>query len=37
MTFEYTADQISLCDSVRKMLREIATPEYIRATAREGR
>jgi alkylation response protein AidB-like acyl-CoA dehydrogenase len=37
MTFEYTAEQRLLCDSVRKMLKEIATPEYIRATDQEGR
>ena len=37
MDFEYNEQQRALCDSVRKMLNGIATPEYIRATDREGR
>ncbi|NYT61594.1 acyl-CoA/acyl-ACP dehydrogenase [Alcaligenaceae bacterium] len=37
MDFEFTEEQRMLCESVGKMLKEVATPEYVRATDREGR
>ncbi len=37
MDFEFSEEQRMLCDSVRKMLDQVATPEYVRATDREGR
>ena len=37
MDFEYSEEQRMLRDSVRRMLDEVATPEYVRATDREGR
>ncbi|WP_326533391.1 acyl-CoA dehydrogenase family protein [Pseudorhodoferax sp.] len=37
MEFEFNEEQRMLRDSVRKMLAEVATPEYVRATDREGR
>lgn len=35
--FEFNEEQRMLRDSVRRMLNEVATPEYIRATDRDGR
>lgn len=37
MDFEFNEEQRMLRDSVRRMLDEIATPEYVRSTDREGR
>lgn len=37
MDFEYSEEQRILRTSVRRMLDEVATPEYVRATDREGR
>lgn len=37
MDFEFNEEQRMLRDSVRRMLDEVATPEYVRATDREGR
>jgi len=37
MEFEFNEEQRMLRSSVRRMLDEVATPEYVRATDREGR
>jgi len=35
--FEFNEEQRMLRESVRRMLNDVATPEYIRETDREGR
>ena len=37
MDFEFNEEQRMLRDSVRRMLNEVATPDYVRDTDREGR